>query len=49
MTSINKILILIFQDDVTVLDSLTGQPFEEDEILFCLAVCAPYSVLQNYK
>lgn len=36
-------------EEIEVIDSLTGQPTEEDEILFCLSVCAPYSTLQNYK
>ncbi|RNA10237.1 nuclear export mediator factor NEMF [Brachionus plicatilis] len=37
------------QDEIDVIDSLTGIPLDEDEILFCLTVCAPYSTLQNYK
>ena len=32
-----------------MLDSLTGLPTDEDEILFCMTVCAPYTTLQNYK
>ena len=31
------------------LDELTGQPVLEDELLFALPVCAPYSALLNYK
>ncbi|CAF0704686.1 unnamed protein product [Brachionus calyciflorus] len=41
--------ILTFWDEIEVIDSLTGNPLEEDELLFCLTVCAPYSTLQNYK
>lgn len=36
-------------DEVDVIDSLTGMPHEEDELLFCVTVCAPYSSIQNYK
>uniref|UniRef100_A0A1A9W2Q3 NFACT RNA-binding domain-containing protein n=1 Tax=Glossina brevipalpis TaxID=37001 RepID=A0A1A9W2Q3_9MUSC len=35
--------------DVEMLDSLSGIPFEEDELLFCIPVVAPYQALQNYK
>lgn len=35
--------------DVEMIDSLTGQPFEEDELLFVIPVVAPYNALQNYK
>ncbi|CAG5114692.1 unnamed protein product, partial [Candidula unifasciata] len=35
--------------DETVLNSLTGIPLPEDEILFAVPVCAPYSALLNYK
>ncbi|KAI9578214.1 nuclear export mediator factor NEMF homolog [Glossina fuscipes] len=35
--------------DVEMLDALTGLPFEEDELLFCIPVVAPYQALQNYK
>ena len=31
------------------LDELTGQPVADDELLFALPVCAPYSALLNYK
>lgn len=37
------------EDELAILNSLTGIPLEEDEILFCLPVCAPYNCLQNYK
>ena len=32
-----------------MLDTLTGQPVVEDELLFCIPVSAPYSVLINYR
>lgn len=32
-----------------MLNTLTGCPVEEDEILFALPVVAPYNALQNYK
>lgn len=35
--------------DVEMLDSLTGNPFEEDELLFAIPVVAPYQALHNYK
>ncbi|XP_065371069.1 ribosome quality control complex subunit NEMF homolog [Calliphora vicina] len=35
--------------DVEMIDSLTGQPFEDDELLFVIPVVAPYQALQNYK
>ncbi|TPX37091.1 hypothetical protein SmJEL517_g00927 [Synchytrium microbalum] len=31
------------------LDSLTGQPHEEDTLLFAIPVCAPFSALNRYK
>ena len=37
------------QDQLSVLDSLTGCPFEEDVLLFAIPVCAPYQALANYK
>ena len=30
-------------------DSLTGSPAEDDELLFAVPVCAPYSALMGYK
>ena len=38
-----------FAADVDMIDSLTGQPLPEDEILFVIPIVAPYSTLQNYK
>lgn len=35
--------------DVAMLDALTGQPLEGDELLFVIPVVAPYQALQNYK
>lgn len=35
--------------DVDMLNSLTGCPHEEDELLFALPVVAPYNSLHNYK
>ncbi|XP_055523831.1 ribosome quality control complex subunit NEMF homolog [Wyeomyia smithii] len=35
--------------DVDMLDSLTGQPMEEDELLFAIPVIAPYQSLLHYK
>ncbi|CAL8078375.1 unnamed protein product [Calicophoron daubneyi] len=32
-----------------ILNTLTGQPDEEDVLLYALPVCAPYSTLANYK
>ncbi|KAI5702297.1 hypothetical protein M8J76_004701 [Diaphorina citri] len=35
--------------EVDMLDSLTGQPCNEDELLFAVPVVAPYVTLTNYK
>lgn len=35
--------------DVEMLDSLTGCPVDEDEILFAVPVIAPYQAMHNYK
>ncbi|XP_053671218.1 ribosome quality control complex subunit NEMF homolog [Anopheles nili] len=35
--------------DLDMLDTLTGQPVEEDELLFSIPVVAPYQSLHNYK
>ncbi|XP_033735846.1 nuclear export mediator factor Nemf-like [Pecten maximus] len=36
-------------DDLQMLDSLTGIPVLEDELLYAIPVCAPYNCLVNYK
>lgn len=36
-------------DETDMLDSLTGIPVVEDELLFAIPVCGPYSTLLNYK
>jgi len=35
--------------EIQMLDSLTGIPCAEDELLFAVPVVAPYSALTNYK
>ncbi|XP_058129559.1 ribosome quality control complex subunit NEMF homolog isoform X2 [Anopheles ziemanni] len=35
--------------DLDMLDGLTGQPVDEDELLFAIPVVAPYQSLHNYK
>lgn len=35
--------------ETQMLDSLTGIPYTEDELLFAVPVVAPYSALTNYK
>ncbi|XP_061394100.1 ribosome quality control complex subunit NEMF homolog [Musca vetustissima] len=35
--------------DVDMIDSLTGQPYEDDELLFVIPMIAPYQSIQNYK
>ncbi|XP_062536005.1 ribosome quality control complex subunit NEMF homolog [Armigeres subalbatus] len=35
--------------DVDMLDTLTGQPMDEDELLFAIPVVAPYQSLHSYK
>jgi hypothetical protein len=36
-------------DEVDMLDTLTGAPVDEDELLFAVPVVAPYQTLTNYK
>ncbi|CAH1790707.1 unnamed protein product [Owenia fusiformis] len=36
-------------EDASTVDSLTGIPVTEDELHFCVPVCAPYSAMTNYK
>lgn len=36
-------------DDLEMLESLTGIPMDEDELLFAIPVVAPYQTLHNYK
>lgn len=35
--------------DIELLDSLTGCPIDEDELLFAVPVIAPYQAMHNYK
>jgi hypothetical protein len=35
--------------ETQMLDSLTGIPYAEDELLFAVPVVAPYTALTNYK
>ncbi|ESO87754.1 hypothetical protein LOTGIDRAFT_127397 [Lottia gigantea] len=35
--------------DLQVMESLTGLPLPEDEILYAVPMCAPYNCLSNYK
>jgi hypothetical protein len=37
------------QENLTYLDSLSGQPRVDDILHFALPVCAPYSALKDYK
>lgn len=36
-------------DDLAILDTLTALPVSEDELLFAVPVCAPYTTMTNYK
>ncbi|KAJ3098241.1 hypothetical protein HDU96_011155 [Phlyctochytrium bullatum] len=36
-------------EDFDCLDSLTGQPLADDELLFAVPVCAPFTALTKYK
>jgi hypothetical protein len=36
-------------DDVALINMLTGSPLEEDVLLYVVPVCAPYSVMNNFK
>lgn len=40
---------IFVSDEIDMLDSLTGCPVEEDELLFAIPVVAPYQTLTNYK
>lgn len=35
--------------EVDMIDTLTGSPVTEDELLFAIPVVAPYQTLQHYK
>ncbi|KAK1793434.1 hypothetical protein P4O66_011812 [Electrophorus voltai] len=37
------------EEGENLLDSLTGQPYLDDVLLFAVPVCAPYTALSNYK
>ncbi|KAL6478119.1 hypothetical protein MHYP_G00139540 [Metynnis hypsauchen] len=37
------------EEGENILDSLTGQPYPDDVLLFAAPVCAPYTALSNYK
>ncbi|KAJ1969600.1 hypothetical protein H4R35_006096 [Dimargaris xerosporica] len=37
------------EENLSVLDTLTAQPFPDDILLFAVPVCAPYTSLQKYK
>jgi len=34
---------------LTEVDSLTGKPLANDDVLYCVPVCAPYQVIKTYK
>ena len=36
-------------DQLSVLDALTGCPLPEDDLLYAIPVCAPYSAILSYK
>ncbi|XP_013398422.1 nuclear export mediator factor Nemf [Lingula anatina] len=36
-------------EDVSAIDTLTGCPVVEDELLYAIPVCAPYTAIVNYK
>ncbi|XP_063613689.1 ribosome quality control complex subunit NEMF-like isoform X2 [Penaeus indicus] len=36
-------------DDLNIVNALTAQPVAEDELLYAIPVCAPYSTMANYK
>lgn len=37
------------QDNLTALDALTGNPRGDDLLVFAMAFCAPYTVIQHFK
>lgn len=39
----------VVQDELDMINSLTGVPFTDDELLFAVPVVAPYNALTNYK
>lgn len=40
---------LSLQEQLTILDALTGCPMAEDLLLYAIPVCGPYSAMLNYK
>ena len=36
-------------DDLSILDALTAIPVPDDELLYAVPVCAPYTTMTNYK
>lgn len=36
-------------DDINIINSLTAIPMAEDEILYAVPVCAPYTTMTNYR
>lgn len=39
----------VVQAELDMINSLTGIPFSDDELLFAVPVVAPYNTLANYK
>lgn len=43
------LILCCIQEGVALFDSLTGQPHQEDILLFAVPVCAPYTAMAGYK
>lgn len=40
---------VIFQEQLSILDALTGCPTLDDLLVYAIPVCGPYSAMLNYK
>jgi hypothetical protein len=36
-------------EEEALIESITAQPLAEDQLLFAMPVCAPYTAMQKYK
>uniref|UniRef100_A0A8C6XG73 Ribosome quality control complex subunit NEMF n=1 Tax=Naja naja TaxID=35670 RepID=A0A8C6XG73_NAJNA len=43
------LILCCIQEGMALFDSLTGQPHQEDILLFAVPVCAPYTAMAGYK
>ena len=41
--------LILWQENLSYLDALTGAPFPDDVLTFAIPVCAPYSAMSAFK